>query len=163
MDMTTLGSAGMKRGVTEGELLAAFADDTALGEAITLTNDDGSALVALGEGFGPYTLESYPSAERSGTHQRACDELKKSEVRDAMLDYLRGGSAWRDSYSWFEVEDQGRGDLGCLRAALALSLAAVPWVLITAGINFLVYAVAKTTLGIPEGSEALWGVPAWPA
>ena len=94
MNLVTAGS-GEKRGITEEDLLAAFADDEARGEYIFLVNEDGSLLQAVGEGFGPYTLEYFPS-ERSGTHLRACDELKKQEVRDAMLDYLRGGSAWRD-------------------------------------------------------------------
>ena len=94
--------------MTEEELLAAFADDRARGEGLSLEDEDGSILVATGEGFGPYTLEHFPS-ERSGTHLRACDELKKGEVQAAMLDYLRGGSAWRESYSWREVEDETGG------------------------------------------------------
>jgi hypothetical protein len=104
MKLWTLGS-GEKRDITEKELLAAFLDDEARGEGIYLESDDGATLLAAGEGFGPYTLEYFPSP-RSGTHLRARDELKKQEVRDAMVDYLRGGSAWRESYTWREVADE---------------------------------------------------------
>ena len=98
MKLWTLAS-GEKRSVTEKELLAAFLDDEARGEGISLEGEDGATLLAAGEGFGPYILEYFPSP-RSGTHLRACDELKKQEVQDAMVDYLRGGSVWRESYSW---------------------------------------------------------------
>ncbi len=94
-----------KQDVTEEELLAAVADDRARGEGLFLEDGDGSTLVAKGEAFGPYTLEHFPSV-RNGTHLNACDELKQAEFQGAMVDYLRGGSAWRESYSWREVEDE---------------------------------------------------------
>ncbi len=82
MNLFTVGS-GRKQDVTEEDLLAVFADDRVRGEGLTLENEDGSALVATGEAFGPYTLEHFPS-ERSGTHLRACDEFKKQEVQGAI-------------------------------------------------------------------------------
>jgi hypothetical protein len=152
MKLCTLGS-GEKRNITEKDLLAAFLDDEARGEAIYLESEDGASLLAAGEGFGPYTLEYFPSP-RSGTHLRACDELKKQEIQDAMVDYLRGGSAWRESYPWREVEDEKSE--GCLTVVLAPTLVAAPWLLIIAGMSFIVYAVGKL-ISFSEGSEALWG------
>src|SRR4051812_29418055 len=113
MGLFTIGT-GRTPGVTEAQLLAAFEDDRARGEGLILEADDGSMLVAAGEGFGPYSLEFFP-AERVGTHLKACDELKKDEVRAAMLDYVRGGSTWRESRAWREVLDE----MGGLAAAPA--------------------------------------------
>ena len=155
MNLLTAGSRE-KRGITEEDLLAAFADDEARGEYIILSDEDGSLLQAVGEGFGPYTLEFFPG-ERSGTHLKVCDELKRQEVRDAMLDYLRGGSAWRESHPWREVEDEkGEGCGGCLISVPAAILVPVPWLLIIAGIGFMVYALAKHNMGVREGGEARW-------
>ena len=42
MNLVTAGS-GEKRGITEEDLLAAFADDEARGEYIILSNEDGSS------------------------------------------------------------------------------------------------------------------------
>jgi hypothetical protein len=153
MKLWTLGS-GEKRDITEKELLTAFLDDEARGAGIYLESEDGATLLAAGEGFGPYTLEYFPSP-RSGTHLRARDELKKQEVRDAMVDYLRGGSAWRESYAWREVADEESE--GCLTIVLAPALVVVPWLLTIAGMSFIVYAVGKL-IAFPEGSEALWGL-----
>ena len=153
MKLHTIGS-GEKRDITEKELLAAFLDDEARGEGIYLESEDGVTLLAAGEGLGPYTLEYFPSP-RSGTHLRARDELKKQEVQDAMVDYLRGGSAWRESYAWREVADEKSE--GCLTIVLAPSLVAVPWLLTIAGMSCIVYAVGKF-IAFPEGSEARWGL-----
>jgi hypothetical protein len=149
----TLGS-GEKQDITEKELRAAFLDDEARGEGIFLESEDGATLLAAGGGFGPYTLEYFPSPSK-GTHLRACDELKKQEVQDAMVDYLRGGSAWRESYAWREVEDEKSE--GCLRVVLALTLAVAPWLLIIAGMSFIVYALGKF-LAFPGGGDAVWGI-----
>ena len=59
-----------------------------------LEDDGGSALLATGAGFGPYTLEWFPAA-KSGRHLKAAEELKRDEILAAMLDYFRGGSTWR--------------------------------------------------------------------
>jgi hypothetical protein len=152
MDLFTVGS-GKKQNATEEELLAAFADDKARGEGLSLEDEDGSALVATGEDFGPYTLEYFPS-KRGGTHLKARDELKKQEVQTAMVDYFRGGSAWRDSHSWREVED----DKGGLVTVLATISAVAPWVLMVAGIIFIGHAVSRVLfLGEPAGRAAAWG------
>jgi hypothetical protein len=129
------GRLGTEAGRDRG---GAFADDGARGEGLSLEDEDGSLLVATGEGFGPYTLEHFPS-ERSGTHLRACDEFKKGEVQAAMLDDLRGGTAWRESYSWREVEDEKGG----LVAALTALSAAAPWVLIAVGVTGVSHASSR--------------------
>jgi hypothetical protein len=149
MDLIT-GGSGNKRNVTEEQLLAAFASDKALRDWVGLANEDGSILRAVGEGFGPYTLELFPS-KRSGTHLMAAAELKKQEVRDALVDYLRGGSAWRNSYTWLEVDDETFG--GCLQ----MILMSISVLLIVAGVCFIVYALGKT-ITFPEGTEAHWSV-----
>jgi hypothetical protein len=152
MHLFTIGT-GRKQDVTEEELLEAFADDKARGEGLSLEDEDGSALVATGEGFGPYTLEHFPSP-RSGTHLKARDELKKGEVQVAMLDYLRGGSAWRESYSWREVEDEKGG----LVAALAALQAAAPWVLVVVGMIGVSHSASRFLfLGEPTGIAAISG------
>lgn len=73
-----------------------------------LDDHNGSALLATGEGFGPYTLEWFP-ARRGSSHLKAVEELKRSEVLAAMLDYLYGGSVWRESRPWCEVADEESG------------------------------------------------------
>jgi hypothetical protein len=151
MDLFTIGS-GRRQNVSEEELLAAFADDKARGEGLFLENEDGSTLVATGEDFGPYTLEYFPS-KRSGTHLKACDELKKQEVRTAMVDLFRGGLAWRESYSWREVADEKDGLVTVLAAISAI---AVPRVLVVVGIISIAYALARVvSLDKPA---ALWGL-----
>jgi hypothetical protein len=105
---------GRKLVATEEEVRTEFADfDT----HFMLEDDEGSALLATGEDFGPYTLEWF-SARRSGSHLEAVEELKRSEVLAAMLDYLRGGSAWRESRPWCEVADEGPGWLDRLLMGL---------------------------------------------
>jgi hypothetical protein len=91
---------------TEKELTALFEEHKDGGDrCIQLHGDDGAYLSAVGEGFGPYVLEWFP-CEPTGTHLRAAEELKSREVLDALLDFLRGNSAWRESYIWHEVEDE---------------------------------------------------------
>jgi hypothetical protein len=69
-----------------------------------LEAEDGTALMATGEGFGPYALDWFP-VPKTGMHQKAVEELKKSEVLAAMLAFFRGDTIWRDSHAWIEVED----------------------------------------------------------
>jgi hypothetical protein len=91
---------------TEEELTAAFQEHRDHGyRCFQLHRDDGAYLSAIGEGFGPYTLEWFP-AEKTGTHLRVAEELKSQEVLAAMLDYLHGGSSWRKSSTWQEVGDE---------------------------------------------------------
>lgn len=96
---------GRKRIAAEAEIPAAFENfDT----YFMIEDDAGSALLATGEGFGPFALEWFPK-DRGGTHLRADDELKRDEVLAAMLDYFRGASSWRESHAWLEVEDRAPG------------------------------------------------------
>lgn len=92
---------------TEKELRGAFEEhrDHGHSRCIQLHGDDGAYLSAIGEGFGPYLLEYFPR-EKTGVHLRATEELKSQEVLDALLDFLDGSSAWRESRAWHEVEDE---------------------------------------------------------
>ncbi len=49
---------------------------------------------------------------------KAVEELKRSEVLAAMLDFLRGGSAWRESRPWCEVAAEEPGWLDRLLMGL---------------------------------------------
>jgi len=146
-------ASGVKPGVTGEELRAAFAGDGIRGNCLVLESDDGSALQALGEGFGPYTLEHFP-APRTGTHTRACEELKRQEVLEAMVDFLGGGSAWRDAYLWREVEDEKRG----IAAELAALAAVVSWALVGVGGLLLLHAASRAVFHQPVQGTVLWGV-----
>jgi hypothetical protein len=92
---------------TANEFTVAFQEHRDHGQSscFQLHGDDGAYLSALGEGFGPYTLEYFPR-EKTGLHLRAVEELKHQEVLDALLDFLGGGSAWRESHTWHEMEDE---------------------------------------------------------
>jgi hypothetical protein len=91
---------------TQKELTARFEEHRDHGyRCFQLHGDDGAYLSAIGEGFGPYILEWFPR-ETVGIHLRVAEELKSQEVLDALLDFLSGGSAWRESYAWHEVEDE---------------------------------------------------------
>src|SRR6476620_1026933 len=91
---------------TEKELTAAFEEHRDHGYGcFQLHGDDGTYVSAIGEGFGPYLLAWFPQ-EKTGTHLRVADELKSQEVLTTLLGFLRGGSAWRESHTWHEVEDE---------------------------------------------------------
>jgi hypothetical protein len=96
--------------VTETELTQVFQEhrDHGNSRCIQLYLDDGaSCLSAVGEGFGPYILEWFPiESGTTGTHHKTTEELKAQEVLDAFLDFFAQGSAWRESYSWIEVENE---------------------------------------------------------
>jgi hypothetical protein len=96
---------GQKRVETEDEVRAEFDDFSVY---FMLEDDEGSRLLATGEGFGPYSLEWFPS-ERSGFHLKATGDLDKGEVLATMLIYLRGGTAWREFRRWHEVADEQPG------------------------------------------------------
>jgi hypothetical protein len=105
---------GRKRVETEGEVRSEFEDFSL---HFLLESHDGSGLLATGEGFGPFALEWFP-AKRTGSHLRATEELKRSEVLAAMLDYHRGDSAWRERFAWCDVEDGPTGWLDRLLAGM---------------------------------------------
>jgi hypothetical protein len=91
---------------TEEELIARFQAHRDHGYAqFVLIGDKGAYLSAIGEGFGPYTIEWFP-AQATGTHLRAAEEFKSAEVMAALLDFFRGGAAWREIATWHEVEDE---------------------------------------------------------
>lgn len=153
MDLFTIGS-GMKREVSEGELVSALADDKARGEGISLHREDGATLVATGEGFGPYQLEHFPGGH-AASHLRASGELKKDEVRAALVDYLRGGTAWRDAYTWREIADEETG----LAAVLAWIAAIIPGALVAAGFVLIAYAASGMIFsGGPAGRAWIRGI-----
>jgi hypothetical protein len=105
--MFVLTSDGRTTVSSEKELTVAFEEhrDHGHDSCIQLYNDDGEYLSAIGEGFGPYILEWFPR-EKTGIHLRVAEELKSQEVLEALLSFLRGGSAWRESHTWHEVEDE---------------------------------------------------------
>ena len=78
-----------------------------------LESDDGTSLMATGEGFGPFGLEWFP-ATRDGMHLKLTEELKRSEVLDAMLEYFHDKPKWQGE--WLEVEDLKPGLLARLAA-----------------------------------------------
>lgn len=80
-----------------------------------LDAEDGTALQAAGEGFGPFALEWFP-AKRDGAHLKLDEELKRSEVLAAMLDYFHRKP--RRQGEWVEVEDLKPGLLARLAAKL---------------------------------------------
>jgi hypothetical protein len=91
---------------TEQDLIAEFEAHRAHGyRQFVLINEDGARLSAVGEGFGPYTLERFPS-KRTGTHLKAIGEFKSSEVMVALLDFVRGGETWGESFTWCELRDE---------------------------------------------------------
>lgn len=91
---------------SEDELIAGFRAhrDCGYGQFV-LISDDGAWLSAVGEGFGPYTIERYPS-RRTGTHLRAAGEFKSSEVEAVLLAFFRGGETLDESFTWYEDKDE---------------------------------------------------------
>ncbi len=126
-----LTSAGLSfADVTEQQLDEAFADDARRGEFVILTAEDGSFLQAGGESEGPYRLE-YRDAG-SGKQFQATREAGKEEVKQAFLDYLRGGSAWRAQREWREMTELSRK--GCARRSAAAYLFVIAGALATLGL-----------------------------
>ena len=78
--MFVLTPADRKTVSTEREFTVAFEEHRDHGDrCFQLHRDDGAHLSAIGEGFGPYTLEWFPP-EKTGTHLRVAEELKSQEV-----------------------------------------------------------------------------------
>jgi hypothetical protein len=91
---------------TEQELVAEFEAHRDHGYAQFILMDDGGAyLSAIGEGFGPYTIEWFPT-HMTGTHLRATGEFKSSEVMAVLLEIFRGSVVWSDSFGCHEVENE---------------------------------------------------------
>ena len=112
MELTT---ARQKFGdVTEGTIEEVFADDSLRGEFVILEANEHTFLQAGGEGGSPFTLEY----KEGGKQFQTGGELTKQEVREAFLDYLRGGSGWRTKHEWKELQTRK----GCLKQATAILL-----------------------------------------
>jgi hypothetical protein len=93
---------------SEEDLLAALEEHRDYGYAqFVLIGDDGAYLSAVGESFGPYSLEWFP-AEPAGRHLKTSGELKIQEVTAAMLDFFHGGDGWRESLMWKDVQDEAQ-------------------------------------------------------
>ena len=110
--------------VTEQTIEEVFFDDSLRGEFVILEADENTFLQAGGEGDGPYTLEY----KEPGKQFRCVRPLTKQEVKEAFLDYLRGGSAWRTQREWKELAARK----GCFKRAAVLIimlLGVVAWAL----------------------------------
>jgi len=126
MNLTT---ARQKFGdATEQTVEEVFADHSLCGEFVILEADENTFLQAGGEGDGPYTLEY----KERGKQFQCVRQLTKQEVKDAFLDYIRGGSGWRTKNEWKELAYRK----GCLTQAAALLLfyGVVAWLLIAFGL-----------------------------
>jgi hypothetical protein len=121
MKLTTAGQRS--EAATEQTIEEVFADDSLRGEFIILEADEHTFLQAGGEGDGPYTVEY----QEAGKQFQVVGELTKQEVKEAFLDYLRGGSGWRTRNEWKAVASPK----GCLKqaAALLVLLGLTFWVL----------------------------------
>ena len=106
---------------TEQTIEEVFADDFLRGEFVILQADENTFLQAGGEGDGPYTLEY----KEPGKQFRCVRPLTKQEVKEAFLDYLRGGSAWRTQREWRELAARK----GCFKraAVLLMLLGVIVW------------------------------------
>ncbi len=103
---------------TEQELIAEFEAHRDHGyRQFVLIRDDGAWFSAVGEGFGPYTIERFP-AKPTGNHLKATGEFKSSEVMDALLDFVRGGESLGESFHWSEVQDERPSLLSRIRESL---------------------------------------------
>jgi len=91
---------GMKQVVDEATLAEMFAD---FDSYFLVDRDDGQSLLATGQGFGPYFLSWFPG-KTAGARRKSSGDLSKPQVWAAMLDFSRGGTAWRDERSWSELE-----------------------------------------------------------
>jgi hypothetical protein len=109
--------------VTEQTIEEVFFDDSLRGEFAILAADENTFLQAGGEGDGPYTLEY----KEAGKQFQGVRPLMKQEVKEAFVDYFRGGSGWRTKNEWKEAALQK----GCLKqgAMLLLLLGVIAWIL----------------------------------
>jgi hypothetical protein len=111
--------------VTEQGVEQVFdADDSLWGEFVILEIDKDTFLQAGGEASGPFNLEY----KEAGKHFHSVRPLSKQEVKEASIDYFRGGSSWRTKHEWKEMAFQK----GCFQqsAATLLLVALMGWTLI---------------------------------
>ena len=113
MDLIMAGSKAVL-GVDAQLVEEILADDSRRGEFVILQVDKNTFLQASGEGDGPYVLEY----KDGGQQFQALDEPTKDEVREAFLDYLRGGSEWKTKRHWRQLAARR----GCSQAAAVLVL-----------------------------------------
>lgn len=107
-----------KEVLTEQELIAEFEAHRDHGyRQFVLIRDDGARVSAVGEGFGPYTIERFP-AKPTGTHLKATGEFKSAEVMAALLDFVRGGESLGEPSLWSQVRDERPSLLSRIRESL---------------------------------------------
>jgi hypothetical protein len=98
--------------VTEADIHRAFDDPRARGEYAILTAPDGGFMQAGGEDDGPFVLEHRDA--KTEVQIQAQVELTKEQVRQAFLQYLRGGSEWHSAHQWEPLQEKS----GCLSVLL---------------------------------------------
>lgn len=121
------GGAVASEAVTEEELQQAFSEemDGARGEFLILADEGGGFIQAAGEGDGPYVLEYRDPEQEKNCCAR--QEVGRDEARAAFIDYLRGGTQWREAHEW---EELGASRAGCLTLVAATAgLALLLWML----------------------------------
>lgn len=87
---------------TEADIRAAFADDHGRGEFIILSQAEQIYMQASGEGDGPYTVEYRDGGENR--HFQCPQDMTKSEVETAFLQYLRSDAGWQTDHEWRQLE-----------------------------------------------------------
>jgi|SRR6516164_7792430 hypothetical protein len=113
MDLIMAGSKAVL-GVDAQLVEEILADDSRRGEFVILQVDKNTFLQASGEGDGPYVLEY----KDGGQQFQALDAPTKDKVKEAFLDYLRGGSEWKTERQWRQLAARR----GCSQAAAVLVL-----------------------------------------
>ena len=98
--------------VGEKDIEEFFAEEKLREEFIILSqNDENLYLQAAGEGDENYVLEYRGGSEEQ--HFRASTLLSKNDVKEAFLDYLQGGTQWRERWTWERpFEDRSAGWFG---------------------------------------------------
>jgi len=96
--------------VAEADLRALFADGATFGDFVILSAADGQFIqaheiwdeqIARSYARTPYVLE-YRDGTPSLIYQ-ATTPVEKAQLLEALLDYLHGGTAWRDGRQWKKV------------------------------------------------------------
>ncbi len=114
-------AAGMcVENATEEDIEKAFIDEATRGEFVQLLVTEGGSIQAADNGEGQFTLEYVDAA---GQMFSASEDSTESEARAALADYLRGGTAWRESREWTE-EKAGTGCLPVVLLGIPLLLCA---------------------------------------
>jgi hypothetical protein len=95
--------------VAEGDVIRLPADGHDFGTFFILARAEGDYLVARAEWprgewrspLGPYSMEYGDSI--TGKQFEAIGLFDRARVREALLDYFRGGVRWRERHEWREV------------------------------------------------------------